>query len=108
MPDGPPHWLRSQLRHMAMILVFDLGGPLLVYTVLRSAGMSTVVALILSGIPPALGIVIGAVADRRLDVIGVLVLAGLAVGRWPAWSATTPGSTWWRAQSPRWCSPWPA
>ncbi len=65
---------------MAMILVFDLGGPLLVYTVLRSAGMSTVVALILSGIPPALGIVIGAVVGRRLDVIGVVVLAGLAVG----------------------------
>ena len=63
-----------------MILVFDLGGPLLVYTVLRSAGMSTVAALILSGIPPALGIVIGAVVDRRLDVIGVVVLAGLAVG----------------------------
>ena len=37
-------------------------------------------ALIFSGIPPALGIVIGAVVDRRLDVIGVLVLAGLAVG----------------------------
>jgi hypothetical protein len=65
---------------MAMILVFDLGGPLLLYTVLRSAGMSTVVALILSGIPPALGIVIGAVVGRRLDVIGVVVLAGLAVG----------------------------
>jgi hypothetical protein len=65
---------------MAMILVFDLGGPLLVYTLLRSAGMSTVAALIFSGIPPALGIAIGAVVDRRLDVIGVLVLAGLVVG----------------------------
>ena len=42
--------------------------------------MSTVAALLLSGIPPALGIVIGAVLDRRLDVIGVVVLAGLAVG----------------------------
>jgi hypothetical protein len=29
---------------------------------------------------PALGIVIGAVTDRRLDVIGVVVLAGLLVG----------------------------
>jgi hypothetical protein len=65
---------------MAMIVVFDLGGPLLVYTLLRSAGMSTVAALILSGIPPALGIAIGALVDRRLDVIGVLVLAGLLVG----------------------------
>ena len=54
-----------------MILVFDLGGPLLAYSLLRSAGMSAVAALVLSGVLPALGIVIGALADRRLDVIGV-------------------------------------
>ena len=53
-----------------MILVFDLGGPLLAYSLLRSAGMSAVAALVLSGVLPALGIVIGALADRRLDVIG--------------------------------------
>jgi hypothetical protein len=63
-----------------MILVFDLGGPLLAYTLLRSAGLSTVAALIISGIFPALGIVIGALVDRRLDIIGVVVLAGLLVG----------------------------
>jgi hypothetical protein len=63
-----------------MILVFDLGGPLLAYSLLRSAGMSAVAALVLSGVLPALGIVIGALADRRLDVIGVVVLAGLLVG----------------------------
>jgi hypothetical protein len=63
-----------------MVLVFDLGGPLLAYSLLRSAGMSAVAALVLSGVLPALGIVIGALADRRLDVIGVVVLAGLLVG----------------------------
>ena len=63
-----------------MILVFDLVGPLLAYTVLRSGGMGTVAALIISGIFPALGIAIGAVVDRRLDIIGVVVLAGLVVG----------------------------
>ena len=63
-----------------MILVFDLGGPLLAYSLLRSAGMSAVAALVLSGVLPALGIVIGVLADRRLDVIGVVVLAGLLVG----------------------------
>jgi hypothetical protein len=63
-----------------MILVFDLGGPLLAYSLLRSCGMSAVTALVISGALPALGIVIGAVADRRLDVIGVVVLAGLLVG----------------------------
>jgi hypothetical protein len=68
------------VRQIAMILVFDLGGPLLTYSLLRSHGMSTVPALIISGIFPALGIAIGALVDRRLDIIGVVVLAGLVVG----------------------------
>jgi hypothetical protein len=68
------------MRQIAMIVVFDLGGPLLAYSLLRSNGMSAVAALILSGIFPATGIVIGAVVDRRLDVIGIVVLAGLLVG----------------------------
>jgi hypothetical protein len=68
------------VRQIAMIVVFDLGGPLLAYSLLRSGGMSAVAALILSGIFPALGIVIGAVVDRRLDIIGVVVVAGLVVG----------------------------
>ena len=75
-----PHGRASRVRQVAMILVFDLGGPLLAYTLLRSGGMSTVAALIISGIFPALGIVIGALVDRRLDIIGVVVLAGLVVG----------------------------
>jgi hypothetical protein len=63
-----------------MILVFDLGGPLLAYSLLHSAGMSSVGALILSGIFPAVGILISALVDRRLDIVGVVVLAGLVVG----------------------------
>ena len=75
-----PHGRASRVRQVAMILVFDLGGPLVAYTLLRSGGMGTVAALIISGIFPALGIVIGALVDRRLDIIGVVVLAGLVVG----------------------------
>jgi len=63
-----------------MIVVFDLGGPLLAYALLRSAGASAVAALVISGVLPALGIVIGAVVDRRVDVLGVVVLAGIVVG----------------------------
>ena len=63
-----------------MILVFDLGGPLLAYSLLRSAGMSAVASLAISGVLPALGIGISALADRRLDVIGIVVLAGLLAG----------------------------
>ncbi|HEY3648374.1 MAG TPA: hypothetical protein VGL33_10415 [Streptosporangiaceae bacterium] len=55
---GRPEWhpdLIPRLRQIAMILVFDLGGPLLAYSLLRSAGMSAVVALVISGVLPALG-----------------------------------------------------
>ncbi len=63
-----------------MIVVFDLGGPLLTYAGLRHAGMSAVSALVISGILPAIGIATGALVDGRLDVIGVVVLGGIAVG----------------------------
>ena len=43
-----------------MVLVFDLDGPLLAYSLLRSAGMSAVAALAISGVLPALGIAISA------------------------------------------------
>ncbi len=63
-----------------MIAVFDIAGPLVAYSLLRSAGQSTVPALVLSGIFPAFGVAIGLVRDRRLDAVGGLVLIGIAVG----------------------------
>jgi hypothetical protein len=56
------------------------GLTLLVHGLLRSAGMSAVGALVISGVLPALGIGLSALLVRRLDVIGVIVLAGLVVG----------------------------
>ena len=70
----------GRLRQAAAIIVFDLGGPLLAYALLRSAGLSPVAALVVSGVLPALGIAVGALTERRLDVIGVMVLAGILVG----------------------------
>ena len=63
-----------------MIVIFDIAGPLLLYSVLRSAGLSAVSALILSGIFPAIGVIMGVIQHRRLDVIGALVLTGILVG----------------------------
>lgn len=70
----------GQLRSIAMIVTFDIAAPLVAYSVLRSAGMTAVTALLLSGIFPALGVAIGVIRHRRVDVVGVLVLAGIAVG----------------------------
>jgi hypothetical protein len=66
--------------YFAMIAVFDIGGPLALYSVLRSAGLSSVRALVLSGVFPALGVAVTYARDRRLDAIGGLVLVGIAVG----------------------------
>jgi hypothetical protein len=63
-----------------MIAVFDIAGPLAAYSLLRAAGLSAVAALILSGALPAVGVIAGLIRHRRVDTIGVLVLAGIAVG----------------------------
>lgn len=65
---------------IARIVIFDIAGPLVTYSVLRSAGESTVTSLIASGAFPALGVVGGIIANRRADAIGILVLAGIALG----------------------------
>ena len=69
-----------RLRSVAMIAVFDIGGPLLAYSLLRANGFSTVAALVLSGLFPAVGMIIGIIGHRRVDALGVLVLAGIVVG----------------------------
>ena len=71
---------RSRLASLATVLVFDVAGPLAAYYVLRAEDLSAVVALILSGVLPALGIVLSVARSRRLDAIGAVVLTGIAVG----------------------------
>lgn len=76
--NEPPN--RGRLRSILMTLIFDVAAPLVAYYALRSAGMSSVAALLISGVSPAIGVGIRAVWHRRLDVVGVLVLAGIIVG----------------------------
>jgi hypothetical protein len=71
---------RSRLWPIAKIVVFDTAGPLVAYTMLRSAGLSSVSALILSGVLPGVAVLGSLIRHRRLDAVGVLVLAGIAVG----------------------------
>ena len=71
---------RNRFQSLAMTAVFDIAGPLVAYSLLRSAGQSTVTALVLSGAFPALGVAAGLIRHRRVDTIGVLVLAGIAIG----------------------------
>jgi hypothetical protein len=77
---GSPAAKGSQLRSVAKILIVDIGAPLAFYYALRSAGLTTVDALLLSGVFPAAGVTIEIVRRRRLDVVGALVVAGIIVG----------------------------
>lgn len=72
--------IAGRLRSIAKIVIIDVAAPLIAYSLLRSAGMSTVTALLLSGVFPALGVAIGIIQHRRLDVVGALVLAGILAG----------------------------
>ena len=63
-----------------MIAVFDIGAPLAAYNLLRSAGLSAITALVLSGVFPAMGLAARAIMHRRVDAVGAVVLAGILVG----------------------------
>ncbi len=78
--DPAPDPDRGRFLPLAKIAVFDIAGPLVAYSLLRSAGLSALGALVLSGILPILGVVLGMARDRRVDIVGVLVLLGIAVG----------------------------
>jgi hypothetical protein len=69
-----------RLRSAAMIAIFDIGGPLVTYALLRSAGMAAVTSLVVSGVFPALGVAVGIFVHRRADAIGIVVLGGIALG----------------------------
>ena len=71
---------RSRLWSAAKIAIFDIAGPLVAYQLLRSNGLSSVTALVLSGVLPGIAVLGGFIRHRRLDAVGALVLAGIAVG----------------------------
>jgi hypothetical protein len=71
---------RSRLRSLAPIAVFDIAGPLALYWLLRAVGTADVTALIVSGILPAFGVILGIIRRHRVDAIGSLVLLGIVVG----------------------------
>jgi len=70
----------SRLQAVVKIVVFNIAGPLVLYSWLRSQGWSTVTSLVASGVLPAVGVILGIARQRRVDVVGVVVLLGIATG----------------------------
>jgi hypothetical protein len=63
-----------------MTLAVDLILPVALYYALRAGDVSQVAALLLAGAPPAVRVSVLFVRTRRLDAIGALVVASVAVG----------------------------
>lgn len=63
-----------------LTLLLSVAAPIVVYQVATDRGVAEVPALLLSGIGPLVEVVLTALLRRRLDEIGVLVLAFVVIG----------------------------
>ncbi|HET8559555.1 MAG TPA: VC0807 family protein [Marmoricola sp.] len=69
----------GRVVHLARIGLLDLIGPLVVYALCRHAGMPTVWALVTSGATPGVGVAADWLRWRALEVVGTIVLVGIAL-----------------------------
>jgi intracellular septation protein A len=60
-------------------MLIDIGAPIIVYFVLHSLGVGDVLALSIGGMLTAINALVGTVRRRRLDSIGLLVVAEIAL-----------------------------
>jgi hypothetical protein len=70
----------SPTRLQALLpMLFDIGAPIIVYFILHSLGVGDVLALTIGGMVTAINAIVGTVRRRRLDSIGLLVVAEIAL-----------------------------
>ncbi|KAF0550822.1 membrane protein [Gigaspora margarita] len=69
----------KMMLQLLLMMFIDIGLPLLLYFVL-SKYLSTILALIISGVPPAISVIVTFILRRQVNVIGLLVLIGFVVG----------------------------
>ena len=68
----------DRLRGLMPILI-DIVAPIVVYFILHSLGVGDVLALTIGGMVTAINALVGTVRRRRLDSIGLLVVAEIAL-----------------------------
>lgn len=61
------------------VVGLDMVGPLVVYRICRGAGLPAVWSLVISGASPGLGVLIDYLRWRTLDVVGAVILTGIAL-----------------------------
>ncbi|WP_236789044.1 VC0807 family protein [Amycolatopsis sp. GM8] len=67
----------NRLRHGA-IIAFDIGAPIALYYVLRAAGLSVYLSLLISAVLPVLSTLVQIVRGRKLDQLGIF-MAGITI-----------------------------
>ncbi|MEU8971141.1 VC0807 family protein [Streptomyces monashensis] len=77
---APPPDPSSAGRGFAVTVAFDVVIPAALYYILRGAGLSEIPSLLLSGAAPTVHTLYSAVRHRKLDAIGVFVIALLIGG----------------------------
>ena len=68
----------TRLRALLPMLI-DIGAPIIVYFILHSLGVGDVLALTIGGMVTAINAIVGTVRRRRLDSVGLLVVAEIAL-----------------------------
>ena len=69
----------SRWAGVARVVGLDVVAPLVVFQLLRSAGVAVTWALVLSGVPPLAGVVVDWWRWRSVEVVGVVVCASIAL-----------------------------
>ncbi len=67
------------LRRQLGLYALNIGAPIGLYYLLRSAGASNIVALSAGSVIPACSAAVAAIASRRVDTVAILMLAGFVV-----------------------------
>ncbi len=71
---------RFSFRQVLPTLVFDVAMPVILFFLLTGQGVSTLWALVASGLSPAINNVRVWVRSRRLEPVGIIVMTFLAIG----------------------------
>jgi hypothetical protein len=71
--------LASRRAGVLRMVLVDMVAPLVVFQVCRAAGASDVAALVASGLPPGVGVLVAWRRRGSLEVVGVTVLVGIVL-----------------------------
>jgi hypothetical protein len=63
----------------ARMVLLDIVLPLVVFQIARNSGVAEVWSLVLSGLPPAAGVFVDWQRRRQVEVIGIVVIGGIAL-----------------------------